>query len=498
MSLRTVGNLWLREHFNLKKYRLTHNSYIGNNEKVELNPQGEVNQIYGRKYIPDEDTPLSHLVFSLKYDDLDLSFLKAVFNQLAVQEIIDFISASPSGKYVRKIGFLYEFLCGIALELPCQISGNYVDLLDESDYMTGCVIKDNRWRINNNLLGTVLFCPVIRRTAVLNQLLNKDIRSQIENLKANYSADVFRRAANYLYSKETRSSYEIEKEKPSAERMNRFIALLMQTGREPSEQMLSEGSLTSLQNSIVDLRFAAPGFRDFQNYIGQSLPYYNELIHYICPPPQYLASLMDGLKVAADKTEGTYPIFRAALIAFAFVFIHPFEDGNGRLHRFLIHDTLVRDGVVPEGLIIPVSAHMLNNMQEYDNALEQYSKPLMQQISYTKKADGTLEVTNPEEIEAYFRYPDLTAQCVFLAQTVQETISQDMPEELAFIQHYDELKRELQNIVDMPDKDINLMIMFLHQNKGALPNRRRKDFAKLTDEEIVSMETTYKDIFNTF
>ena len=157
---------------------------------------------------------------------------------------------------------------------------------------------------------------------------------------------------------------------------------------------------------------------------------------------------------------------------------------------------LVRDGVVPDGLIIPVSAHMLNNMQEYDSTLEQYSKPLIQQIDYTKKADGTLEVTNSGEVEAYFRYPDLTAQCVFLAQTIQETINQDMPEELEFIQHYDELKRELQNIVDMPDKDINLMIMFLHQNKGVFPNRRRKDFAKLTDEEIGSMETAYKAIFN--
>src|SRR2546428_13985528 len=101
---------------------------------------------------------------------------------------------------------------------------------------------------------------------------------------------------------------------------------------------------------------------------------------------------MDGLKIAANKSAGTYPIIRAAIIAFGFVFIHPFEDGNGRLHRFLIHDMLVRDGVVTDGLIIPVSAHVLNNMQEYDSALEQYSKPLIQQITYNKKADETLEV----------------------------------------------------------------------------------------------------------
>ncbi len=496
MALRTVGNLWLRQHFNLKNYRLTHHSYIGSNEKVETNSQAEVSQIYGRRYAPDKDTPLAHIVFSLKYDDLDLPFLKGVFKEMNPQDIEEFISMSPSGIYARKVGFLYEFLGGVRLDLPHLISGNYTDLLEKRAYITGHVTKDNRWRINNNLLGTALFCPVIRRTNALNQLLSTDIRLRIEHLRAKYSANIFRRATNYLYSKETRSSYEIEKEKPSAERINRFIALLMQAGREPSEQMLSETSLTKLQRSIVDPRFASPGFRDFQTYIGQLLPHGNELIHYICPPPQYIASLMNGLKIAAGKTQGTYPIIRAALIAFGFVFIHPFEDGNGRLHRFLIHDMLVRDGVVPDGLIIPVSAHMLNHMDEYDTTLEQYSKPLSQRISYIRKPDGTLEVNNPEEVEAYFRYPDLTVQSTYLAKTIQETINQDMPEELDFIKNYDELKHELQNIADMPDKDINLMIMFLYQNKGVFPRRRRKDFDKLTDGEISSMEIAFKDIFS--
>ena len=278
MESKIVGNLWLREHFNLKKYRLTHQSYIGRTEKMELNAQGEVYQVYGKKYAPDTDTVFSHLTFALKYDDLDLSFLKAVFKRINQQEIIDFISASPSGKHVRKIGFLYEFLCG-TLELLTPITGNYIDLLDETEYITGSITKSNRWKINNNLLGSASFCPIIRKTPILNQLLRTDTR--------------------------------------------------------------------------------------------------------------------------------------------------------------------------------------------------------IQQINYTLHTNGSLKVTNPEEIEAYYRYPDLTAQG------------------LEFIQHYDELKLELQNIVDMPDKHINLMITFLHQNKGAFPNRRRKDFAKLTNEEIIRMEASYQNIFNT-
>ena len=205
--------------------------------------------------------------------------------------------------------------------------------------------------------------------------------------------------------------------------------------------------------------------------------------------------MLEGIIDLEQKTTGGPAVVRAAIIAFGFVFIHPFEDGNGRLHRFLIHDILVHDGIVPQGLIIPVSAHMLNNIRDYDAILERYSRPLMQLIRYNKNKEGGIEVINPEEVEAYFRFPDLTEHSIYLAQTIHATLQEDMPEELLFIQRYDEVKEALQNIVDMPDRDINLMIMFLHQNKGIFPKRRREKFPKLTDQEIEKMQIEYRKIF---
>lgn len=205
--------------------------------------------------------------------------------------------------------------------------------------------------------------------------------------------------------------------------------------------------------------------------------------------------MMQGLVELEQKTNDSPVVVRAAMIAFGFVFIHPFLDGNGRIHRFLIHDMLTRDGLAEQGLIIPVSANMLNNMKDYDAALEDFSKPLMQRIRFTAGANGEVTITNPDEVSAYFRYPDLTFQSTYLAQTIQSTIRQDLFEELFFLGRYDELKSDLQNLIDMPDRKLNELIVFLHQKKGIFPNSRKKNFPEITEDEFEAMQKIHNVIF---
>ncbi|MGN6395834.1 MAG: Fic family protein [Mucilaginibacter sp.] len=495
MANQPVGSLWLKQHLGLSFYRLTHRSYIGTRDKIEIAPDGSVDHIYGSKYAPAEDTLLEHVEFLLKYDDLSLDFLQAVFSKVDENELIAFLAKSPTGRYTRKIGFLYEWLTGKVLNLGFEPSGNYVDLLDKESYVTGNTVKNGRWRINDNLLGGKDYCPVIRRTQALEEMIVADLKGQIDELKEEYSPEIFNRATQYLYRKETKSSYKIESEKPSPDRMNRFIAILHQAGIHPAAEVLSEDNLTFLQNAIVDPRYAQPGYRNFQNYIGQTNIRMEEIYHYVCPPPDMVHTMMQGLVALEHKTTGGPAVVRAAMIAFGFVFIHPFLDGNGRIHRFLIHDMLTRDGLAERGLIIPVSANMLNNMKNYDAALEDFSKPLMQRIQFTATSKGELNVTNPHEVAAYFRYPDLTLQSVYLGQTIQDTIRQDLFEELFFLERYDELKGDLQNLIDMPDRKLNEVIVFLHQNKGIFPNRRKKNFPEITEDEFEAMQAIYADIF---
>ena len=492
--MKKAGFTWLQEKLNIKGFRLTHESYIGTTDKTELSSSNTVVRTFKSKYDVSNDNPMSHLEFALKYDDLNLAFLKEVFTSVAHQTVLNYIKANPNRKYPRIIGYLYEFTGGKTIEVDVTTT-NYVDILDSSRYVTGNITKIPKWKVNDNLLGSKKFCPVIRKTSELSELLDWNIEEAIENLKHEYSPEIFKRASYYLYKKESKSSSEIEKEKPSEDRIERFITLLEDAGQKPFEDSLSEKELVGLQNVIVDPRYADDGFRDFQNYVGQSMRDYTQKIHYVCPPPQFVRSLMQGIVDLNKKNTSTETIIKATMVSFGYVYIHPFEDGNGRIHRFLIHDILVRDGIVPNSTILPVSAQILAHMDEYDATLELLSNLIAQKVKYDLDDSGKMTVNNASEIEALYQFPDLTNHTVFLARAIQSTVNKDVPEELLFLQCYDELKRDIQSIVDMPDNKVDRMIMFLHQNKGKLSGRKRILYKELNDHEIKQMEQAYTQVF---
>jgi len=492
--MKKVGFAWLEEKLNIQGFLLTHESYIGTMDKTEISSKNTIVRTFKSKYDVSIDNPMSHLEFALKYDHLNLAFIKEVFTSIEHQAIVDYIKAKPNRKYPRIIGYLYEFTGGKPIDVDVTTT-NYVDILDASRYVTGSIKKISKWKVNDNLLGSKEFCPIIRRTTELRELLEWNIEEAIEKLKSEYSPEIFKRASFYLYKKESKSSSEIEKEEPPRDRMEKFIALLEEAGQRSFEESLSEEKLVRIQNTIVDPRYAAEGFRDFQNYIGQTMRDYTQKIHYVCPPPRFVSSLMQGIVDLNKKNSSTETIIKATMVSFGFVYVHPFEDGNGRIHRFLIHDILVRDGIVPNSTILPVSAQILAHMDEYDTTLESLSKLIERKVIYDLDESGEMRVNNASEIEALYRFPDLTYHTVFLAKAIQSTVKIDVPEELRFLQCYNELKGDIQSIVDMPDNKIDRMILFLHQNKGKLANRKRKFYKELRENEIKQMEQAYAKVF---
>ena len=415
---------------------------------------------------------------------------------VAADDIATWIASKPTGKYARRIWFFYEFLVEQKLPLPDLTRGNYINVLDPDRYYTAVPgQRVQRQRVINNLPGGKFFCPIVRRTDKLADMEKMNLRKRCEDVVTSYPPELLRRALTYLYNKETKSSFEIEHIKPDTSRTGKFIDLLkMAEHKDFCEKHL----LISIQNHIVDTRFQDTDYRTNQNYIGQTISYQKQLIHYVCPKPDDLADLMEGL-IAAHQTmkEGAVPaVVHAAVISYGFVFLHPFEDGNGRIHRFLIHNILYRQGAIPKGIMFPISAAMLKNPELYDRSLEAFSAPLMRLIGYDLNDLGQMIVSG--KTRDWYRYMDMTAQAEALFDFVKLTIEYELVEELNFLARYDKTRQSLQEIVDMPDRLMDLFIRLCTQNNGHLSAKKREShFGFLTDEELANMENAVHEGFMT-
>jgi hypothetical protein len=454
---------------------------------------GCVDEVFRPQYWPGE-TVGDHLEFALKYDGVNLALLARIFEQLSPEVITEYIRSKPTGKYARRIWFFYEFLTEQQLPIGHMITGNYVDALETKDYYTvQNGERSPRHRIVNNLLGPRALCPVVRKTEKLLALDSAVLQQRCEEIVTAYPPQLLRRALMYLYNNETKSSFEIEHIKSNASRTERFIASLKLAEQ---EDFCEKSRLIELQNRIVDPRFIDNDYRVSQNYVGQTVAYQKELIHYVCPKPDDLPSLMEGLLASHDrmKAGGIPPVIHAAVIAYGFVFLHPFEDGNGRIHRFLIHNILSLQQMVPRGLMFPISAVMLKHPEDYDRSLEAFSRPLLQVIDYHLDEMGKMTVKDESAI--WYSFMDMTAQAEALSEFIRKTIEEELVQELNVLANYDTTKKAIQDIIDMPDRLIDMFIQLCLQGNGTLSARKRSSyFDFLTDEELAAMELAVKESY---
>ena len=483
-----VGYQWLIKKLDMEVPLPAQISLIGAPKKSDSYPKEKI-KVFRKEYQVSDD-PLSHLIFALKHEPVDLAMISRTLEKMEKKALEEYLE-EHLGIYERKIGFYYEFLTGQDLDVPKMKTGNYIDLLDSNEYFTALGDKNQKWRVNNNLLGTPAFCPVVRKTPLLKEFIAKNLDDKVQELVSAYPSSVILRANQYLYLKETKSSFLIEREEPKGERIQRFVHLLH---RKNAFSGMKKDDFIRIQNMVVDPRFASKDYRTDQNYVGERLGDGTEIVHYIPPSPSSVASMMGGLMETMSRIrQEVHPVIQAACLSFGFVFIHPFDDGNGRIHRFLIHDILAKGNFTPDDVIFPVSAHILNNMADYDRCLESFSGKVMEISRYDIDSEGILAKRN--DTDFLCRYFDATAMAEYLFKVIEETINVDIPAELDFLLRYEKAKKEMQMIVDMPDNKIDLFIQLCRQKDGVLSaSKRKKFFPMLSDEEVESLEKTVNSL----
>jgi len=492
--MQPLGYAYLIDHFKLPALPLPQICRLSDavpNRRVR-DRGGQKEQEFGPTYAPDP-TVFGHLQFALRYEGLNLEVLSLLFERVGPEDIQTALNEKPTRAAPRRLAFLYEWLTGRELELPTgRLSGKtrFVPALDES-LQFGLALdmspRADKYRVIDNLPGTRDFCPLVTRTPYLESMVRKSLKERTLATLEKYDPRLVLRAANFLYLTETHSSFEVERVKPTATRAQRFADLLRKA---EAGAPLSEERFVELQNAVVDPRSMEASYRLEQNWLGIDFGH-RKKVDYVPSRPEDVPSLMHGLVAMAERLRtrpgSIDPIVAASTISFGFVFVHPFMDGNGRLHRYLIHEELSSAGFTPKGLILPVSAVILANLDRYRETLESFSRPLRERTTYDPDVPNVPATGNDA---VYVRYFNATDQASFLYFALERTIDHDLDEEISFLMGFDRARAALNSMADWPAHSLEVFIRVVRQNSGRLSaNKRKSQFGWMADDEVARFET---------
>ncbi|HEX9888122.1 MAG TPA: Fic family protein [Nitriliruptorales bacterium] len=159
---------------------------------------------------------------------------------------------------------------------------------------------------------------------------------------------------------------------PTRQRAAREVAANIATVREALRDAvrdLTVARLNDIHRTLLPEDASAGKLRAVQNWIGGS-DHSPRGARYVPPAPEDVGELVEDLCRFLNRRD--LPAVGQAGIAHAqFEAIHPYEDGNGRVGRALIHRVLRRRSVVNHG-VAPVSVAMLSRKEHYLDDLAAY------------------------------------------------------------------------------------------------------------------------------
>lgn len=320
---------------------------------------------------------------------------------------------------------------------------------------------------------------MVVKTAPLATAFSLDIAQLIQHLTDTFGEDLLMRSSVWITLRESKASFTIEGEGKQTKRIERF-AQVMATQLGEGDIPLDNSSLTALQQAILGDRVAIHqfGLRQSSVFVGQvSQRDFKPIVHYIAPPFEQVGAMLAGLRHFIEVTQGQPAVMRCAVVAFAFVYIHPLADGNGRIHRFLMNDMLRRDGVLPTSMILPISQVISDTAKDrkaYDQILDSVSKPLMAQLEgqyafgeMTTYGDGirsNLNLDDSRQAYPIWRYLDLTPHIGYMADILRRVIEEDLTEQSRYLLNHDKARAAIKDVIEMPNDYADTIIRSVLDN----------------------------------
>lgn len=491
------GHLW--RHFDvaapLRSLEVLSEARISKNERM-------VDGVLWRSVKWSGETVFDHLEYAVRRESLDLLLLKRIFENIEGQDLVDLteaIRSRPTAANARRVWFFYEWLTGKTLDIPDAKVGNYEVVLDPEVYCARskeASVVSRRHRVIDNLPGTAQFCAITRRSALVD--LASDYGTRIRQTIAEHDPALMRRAVAHIVLKDSRASFEIEGEVTSTrgvdERVRRWAKTLSAAGRRP----LDMDYILALQEDVIGNNpMIKKGLRTAGVFLGDHDRDGMPVPEFIGARPEDVSDLVQGILGANGsmiEDPGFNPLAHSAAVGFGFVYAHPLEDGNGRIHRYLLQHVLAERKVSPSGVIFPVSSVIAGRIEDYADVLKRHSQPLMDFIPWRATQNGNVEVL--EDTSDLYRYPDVTEQAQFVAECINRTIEFEMPDEIRYLRGFDYAKAAIRDIAEMSDMKAGLLIALIRQNDGSLSKKKRKaEYGELPDEALSAIEHAVRESF---
>jgi hypothetical protein len=229
----------------------------------------------------------------------------------------------------------------------------------------------------------------------------------------------------------------------------------------------SDAALAELQREILGDRTTIThfGMRQSPVFVGETV-HYQEVVHYVAPPVDEIAAMLDGLQTFLERTQGQSPTMRSA--------------------------------VIPEPVILPVSAVITDDAGErrgYDRVLDEVSKPLIQavreqivfepvQTTYQDGVVSNFAFHGADQARPLWRYPDLGPHVVFLSNVIGRTLTEQMRAESRYLRSHARARAALKEVVEMPDQQADRVLRSLEQNRGELSNVLAKEMPVLRQRGV--------------
>ncbi len=429
---------------------------------------------------------LHNLIFLLKYFEKDFFRLNAyivieILKSINLDDFIKAIQDKPNSEFLRKIWFLIESYLKININLwkDFKVKKININLLNKEIFIT----NENKLEINkkykildNSLWKTWEFNPILIKEKLNNKIFSSNFNKNLKNINSKFDSIIIEKTLNYLYTKETKWSLEIEGEKFIQSKNRWFLKLISNI---PLKNNLNKKDILEYYNKIYSDNLF--DYRKSQNYIGSwNWMMWENIIEYISPKDIDLDELMESLILFYNKNKNTLnPILLSVILSVQFVLIHPFLDWNWRTSRFLFQYSLLNSWIWllwMDKVILPVSAYILINKENYYKQLENISNKLLDYIHFEEKINWEIEVLN--ETKYIYTNLDFSDISNYFYKILEESIDIDYKKKLNYINNFYSIYKNIDSKYNITSNNISFITKVLIENNWLISNNKLKMLGK--------------------